>query len=125
MASLPSTPLSSMPATFGEMIALRDDITAEQARSKAFQYLFAQAVKTFLTNNKETLDYIDAQVTLLMDTHIEKDGSGNYIILDAGPPVVYQFYSPEDETAYNDEYAALMARTTLFYTPPPEAPPLP
>lgn len=104
------------------MIALRDDIAAEQARSVAFKHFHAENIYRFLTNNIETLEFIDAQVTALMDAHIAKDGGGDYIILDPGPPVVYQYLSAQDEIDYNNEYTALMARTTLYYTPPPAPP---
>jgi hypothetical protein len=98
------------------LIDIEADITAQEAASKAFAFLNSFAIKRFRDINADALNEANAARIAVLDEYVAKDEFGFYIILDPGPPVVYQMI----DEGTDDEFAlameeAMNQKVTIYY----------
>lgn len=108
--------MAKVPANFGTLFKIRDDIQRQCLISPAFRYLNEHRIKRFYELHKDQLAVIDRKMPEIAKKWALHDEEGKPIIKEENGVSEYTFLSDEAKTAHEKELNDFMNREVVIHS---------
>lgn len=95
--------------TYGQLLALRDDIIRQQQTSAAFFYFNKSRVEKFFNQNQMALKVLKSRMDEYVKKYVKFDADAQPITEEKDGTLVYTFYSEESKEQYKKALNNFMA----------------
>lgn len=92
--------MSRITVTYGQLMALRNDIRKQQNESPAFYYFNKSRTDKFFSLNNMALKVLESRMDEFVKKYVKLDADMQPMTEDVDGQIVYQFYSPDYKEKY-------------------------
>lgn len=106
--------MSKTQVTYGQLLALRDDINLQQSKSAAFYFFNKTRIEKFFALNTMALKVLQSRMDEYVQKYVKFDADGQPVKEMKDGKEYYCFYSEECRTKYIDAVNKFLALKISF-----------